>query len=113
MSVTADNRNRLYLAGVGAGNPSGLLGRYAYYDPLTTIKGSGKNGTGGLLIIVSNKLVNAGKINSNGISGESNEAAGGSSGGGSINIFYKENYTNTGVVDATGGLSANAYKRYN
>ncbi|MCI8640345.1 MAG: fibronectin type III domain-containing protein, partial [Clostridia bacterium] len=72
------------LAG-GTGNPGGTP--------------NGKNGTGGLLILYSNKLENNNKINSNGI--DSNQS-GGASGGGSVNIFYNK-LISKGIVEAIGG----------
>ena len=76
----------------GAGNPSG--------------------GTGGLLVIFSDTIVNNGIINSLGSSGATNtsnsygRSSGGSSGGGSVNIFYKQGYTGTGTTSANGGTVA-------
>ncbi|MCI8569780.1 MAG: hypothetical protein HFJ11_07420, partial [Bacilli bacterium] len=63
--------------------------------------GNPPGGTGGLLIIYSNKLENNNKMNSNGV-GIGNSGA---SGGGSINIFYEE-LINEGIVEATGGNSS-------
>ena len=57
----------------GAGNPGG--NSYKNYN--------NHEGTGGLLIINAIKLVNNGKIQSNGVIGGRANAAGGSSGGGS------------------------------
>ncbi|MCI8641224.1 MAG: hypothetical protein HFJ59_05080, partial [Clostridia bacterium] len=62
--------------------------------------GNPPGGTGGLLIIYSNKLDNNNKINSNGV-GIGNSGA---SGGGSVNVFYKE-LINEGTIEATGGNS--------
>ena len=50
----------------------------------------GNNGTGGLLIIYSENVINKYTIASNGSNGGYAETGGGSSGGGSINIFYKD-----------------------
>jgi len=81
-------------AGGGAGNPGGKYsGRNA---------SDGENGTGGLLIIASNNILNKGTIEANGSSGGSALEPGGNSGGGSINIFYNENYTNDGEITANG-----------
>lgn len=81
-------------AGGGAGNPGGKYsGRNA---------SDGENGTGGLLIIASNNILNKGTIEANGASGGSALEPGGNSGGGSINIFYNENYTNDGEITANG-----------
>lgn len=72
-------------------------------------------GTGGLLIIYCNELDNKNNINANGVKarytvvnnwsgwqGYGAQASGGSSGGGSVNIFYNTK-TSTGTVTATGG----------
>ena len=81
-------------AGGGAGNPGGKYsGRNA---------SDGENGTGGLLIIASNNILNKGTIEANGASGGSALEPGGNSGGGSINIFYNENHINDGEITANG-----------
>ena len=61
----------------GAGNPGGSS---------STSSEPGGTGTGGLLIIYADKIINVGTMNSN---GTSSGTTGGSSGGGSINLFYK------------------------
>jgi competence protein ComGC len=90
-----------YPAGGGAGNPGGLgktdSGLNAAYN--------GFAGTGGLLIIYSNDLLNQGTISSNGSIGGSGSSAGGSSGGGSINIFATSSYATTGTISAAGGTA--------
>lgn len=92
-----------YGAGGGAGNPGGIgsLEEKTYTDY------SGKSGTGGLLIIYSNKLINNDRILSNGSTGgyanSRVSASGGSSGGGSINIFTATKIENKGTITATGG----------
>lgn len=84
-------------SGSGAGNPSG---RSQY---------KGKNGTGGLLTIFSN-LINKGIIKTEGASGGvanvNGGCGGGSSGGGSLNIFYKNVYDNEGEISTNGGIAA-------
>lgn len=91
-SIRASNSTNVYSGAGGAGNPGGKGS--AYSVPNSAYDGS--NGTGGLLIIYSNAIINNGKVESNGSKGgkgiESGkgEAAGGSSGAGSINIFYIE-----------------------
>jgi len=69
-------------------------------------------GTGGLLIIYANDLINEGIIESNGVSPAAvNDRAytyGGASGGGSVNIFYKT-LTNNGNVTASGGIGRRGY----
>lgn len=57
----------------------------------------GANGTGGLLTIYAKNVINIGKIASNGTRNTTG-TTGGSSGGGSINIFYSENYESTGTI---------------
>ena len=60
-----------------------------------------KIGTGGLLIIYGNKINNNNLIESNGVSAIYETVTGGSSGGGSINLFYNENYN--------GGIATKGY----
>lgn len=63
-------------------------------------------GSGGLLIMYANNIVNNSKITSNGSSGVNKtvvDSPGGSSGGGSINIFYENEYENNGEITAVGG----------
>lgn len=83
--------------GGGAGNPGGSGNTY------------GSNGTGGLLIIYANELINSNNsiINANGSSGGWTEVCGGSSGGGSVNIFYRQNFENNGSIVANGGTAGN------
>ncbi len=101
-------------AGGGAGNPGGN-GSISCGAPAE----NGQNGTGGLLVIYANTLNNNGTISANGASGGyafssfdpsgplwSIGSSGGSSGGGSINIFYDTSYT-LGDIMANGGISAN------
>ena len=93
-------------AGGGAGNTGGV-GKY-------TAKGakaggnnasySGQNGTGGLLILYADDLYNIGTISSNGSNGGTGRVGGGSSGGGSINIFAN-NVSIYGTRTASGGGS--------
>ena len=70
---------------------------------------NGKNGTGGLLVILGNDIQNSGSIKSNGTGTTAHPkyATGGSSGAGSINIFYNENYSNLGTIEAKGGKAGN------
>ena len=92
------------IAGGGAGNPGGI-GGYNGTGNYTEL--SGGSGTGGLMILYTNKLNNLGNILSNGRSGGNGPAGGGSSGGGSINIFT-QNITDLGRKEARGGEGANA-----
>lgn len=67
-------------------------------------EGKGETGTGGLLVIYANDFNNVGNIYSKGSRGTYlNRVSGGSSGGGSINIFCKEKYIEGGEIQATGG----------
>lgn len=85
-----------YNAGGGAGNLGGVGAGTS-----CCTHSSGANGTGGLLIISANKIINTGVIAATGVSGGyGSGASGGSSGGGSINIFVKEDYSSTGTVSA-------------
>lgn len=88
--------------GGGAGNPGGK----GAYSTVVNYEGTkGGDGTGGLLIIYSTKIINNGDIVSKGSNGgiTSVSAEGGGSGGGSINIFTTL-FENNGVVNADGGL---------
>jgi hypothetical protein len=82
---------------IGAGNPSG--------------------GTGGLLIIIAKSIRNNGSIVSNGTAincatrftaWSSGFNCAGGSGGGSIQMFYKYTYSNTGTITVTPGERAGA-----
>lgn len=84
--------------GGGTGNPGGS----------GTVVGT--NGTGGLLIISADIINNNGEILSNGTSASSAGYCGGSSGGGSINLFYKTDYLNQGTITATGGSNGRGGK---
>ena len=90
----------------GAGSQFGGAG--GIVDDYSENSGTGNpyGGTGGLLLISSKTLFNKGNIVSNGTNrGTSSIYYGGSSGGGSINIFYTEDYTNEGNIEANGGIS--------
>ena len=63
----------------GSGNPGG-----------TGAGTTGANGTGGLLVIYANEYANSGKVTANGTTTNSDAIGGGSSGGGSINIFTNQ-----------------------
>ena len=100
-------------AGGGTGNTGGL-GASNYYSGGTYQCGNyegnkGNDGTGGLLLIYSNKLENNSIISADGIKSSTPDQghfpAGGASGGGSVNIFT-EYMTGEGVVTAKGGASA-------
>ena len=79
----------------GAGNPSG-----PGHDS------AAQQGTGGLLIIYANEFSNSGNIYAKGANGAENNTymscRGGSSGGGSINVFYNT-LVNKGSFSVTGG----------
>jgi len=97
-------------AGGGAGNIGGN-GRYTWSNTgADWADGNGQNGTGGLLIIYTNDLYNSGEITAKGMNGGSGQAIGGSSGGGSINIFaniIKEKGTVSANGGTVGGLGGN------
>lgn len=99
-SGTASN----YSAGGGAGNPGGCS-----YVGKNSSRGRAPTGTGGLLIIYCDTFENNRYIYSCGTSGDrlniidnNYGAPGGASGGGSINIFFKE-ITKKGTISADGG----------
>lgn len=91
------------IVGGGAGNPAGytIVGNNEpSYD--------GNDGTGGLLILYANIIQNNGRIESQGTKAYNNNVnqVGGSSGGGSVNVFYKQDIR-YGDITAKGGESAN------
>lgn len=98
-------------SGKDAGGGAGTIGGYGWEANGSNIYGSqvgdsrkGTNGTGGLLTIYANDMVNSGQLTSAGSRGGQNKIAdhstcGGSSGGGSINVFYKNNIS--GIYNAT------------
>ena len=91
MSAAPDEKQ-----GGGAGNPGGTGARYGT---------AGETGTGGLLILFSKIYNNSGSILSNGSLGGTGDAGrAGSSGGGSINIFYASKL-NEGTIIANGFLN--------
>lgn len=67
------------------------------------------NGTGGLLMIFANKIKNEGNILSNGVGSVYRNETAGSSGGGSINIFYNDSYENSGTILAQKGITPKGY----
>ena len=93
------------LTAAGAGNPGGTGSTYLVQS----------NGTGGLLIIYGDKIVNEGNISANGSNGASvstnynhdNYAGGGASGGGSINMLYNTTCTK-GTITANGGTGGSS-----
>lgn len=87
-------------AGGGAGNSGG---KGAENGLGNSEEGAGENGTGGLLIVYCNNFNNEGTIESNGSKGGIlGYTGGGSSGAGSINIFYNQ-LTSRGILQAIGG----------
>lgn len=87
-------------AGGGAGNSGG---KGAENGLGNKEEGTGENGTGGLLIVYCNTFHNEGTIESNGSKGGIlGFTGGGSSGAGSINIFYNQ-LTSKGILQAIGG----------
>lgn len=96
-------------AGGGAGNPGGNVNTWNK----APMGQKGNDGTGGLLIIYGNNIINNSVISSNGSEGGNSKAGGGSSGGGSVNIFYENDFSNTDSsrITATGGKeSGGSYK---
>ena len=88
----------------GAGNPGGIANSSAGIN--------GENGTGGLLTIYANEYDNRGILSTKGYKGgnHSYNPCGGSSGGGSINIFYI-NKLSDGTINVNGGSSVgSSYK---
>lgn len=68
---------------------------------------SGSSGTGGLLILMVSGNVNignTGSIVSKGSNGGAAGAGGGASGGGSVNLFYGNQYQSLGTLSAAGGV---------
>ena len=99
-----------YGAGGGAGNPGGYgMKSESTYSNSTF---AGENGTGGLLIIYGENINNNNIIKSNGSNGgiatsDDNIASGGSSGAGSINIFYKDTIKGKENIFVRGGKMNN------
>ena len=99
-----------YGAGGGAGNPGGYgMKSESTYSNSTF---AGENGTGGLLIIYGENINNNNIIKSNGSNGgkatsNDNIASGGSSGAGSINIFYKDTIKGKENILVRGGKMNN------
>ena len=94
----------------GAGNPGGfgMKSMTTYFNSIF----SGENGTGGLLIIYGENINNNNIIKSNGSNGgkatsNDNIASGGSSGAGSINIFYKDTIKGKENILVRGGKMNN------
>lgn len=104
----------MYTAGGGVGNPSGndaIPTSGANITVTGNVTSNSPSGTGGLLVIFTSIFENNGVIESNGTGsiypkGYNNgvTCSGGSSGGGSINIF-SNNYRSEGTLTATGGKS--------
>lgn len=90
----------------GSGNPGGQIGSFNEFN-----EQKGYNGTGGLLIIHANSFTNnsSGKVLACGVEGRG--YSGGSSGGGSINIFYRQSVANTGTISAHGGFTKDGASR--
>lgn len=108
----------MLVSGGGAGNCGGLGNNIKSnsLDGSANTEYNGENGTGGLLIIYTQKLDNRGKIEANGCNGGKGKdidhsTSGGSSGGGSINIFYKK-CDEIGKIEAIGGEKIENSTRY-
>lgn len=95
-----------YDATGGAGNPGGDGG--GGWQGRTSRGPAGKNGTGGLIILIvgGNLTIGAtGSIEAKGSTSDNNGAgSAGGSGGGNIVLAYTGAYTNNGTVSAAGGL---------
>lgn len=101
--------------GTGAGNPAGDITSGSYYGNGT----QGEIGTGGTIILfVKGRLTigATGKIESNGANGGNSSDArdnggggGAGSGGGIILLIYNESLTNSGTLEAVGGLGGNGH----
>lgn len=90
--------------GTGAGNPSSN----------TSVASRGENGTGGLLIIYADSLLNNSTISSSGSKGGTGSTGGGGSGGGSINLFYSTSFTKGSIISRGGsaGYYSTSYYDY-
>ena len=87
----------------GAGGGAGPIGGFKAIKSGVSNGDNGDNGTGGLLIIYAKELINKGKIEANGKNGgTATRAPGGSSGGGSINLFYSKSLQQ-GITEVNGG----------
>ena len=98
----------------GNGSPNGGAGGVAGTNG-SAGAGNPSGGTGGLLIIYADEYKNDGKISANGADSEKYGTRGGSSGGGSINIFVNQQFTvdKLGIVpeliyDEVKGYTSNA-----
>ena len=80
--------------GSGAGNPAGLFNNQASYY-------RADNGTGGLLVIYANNFINNNKIEAVGAKGGHVFTAGGSSGSGSVNVFYTGTASGYNTIDVS------------
>lgn len=103
------NSSNVY-GGGGAGNPGGK-GYHSTggWNKIQNNSILGQNGTGGLMIIYSNEIYNAGIIESNGTNSlpitatAAKGSGGGASGGGSINIFVNSKIEGVENIRADGG----------
>ena len=91
-----------------AGSENGGAGGTCRYNAFPGV-GNPSGGTAGLIIIYADDIINNNNITSVGTKPgqyyNDNVNAGGSSGGGSINIFYKNTFQNTKDIIANGGDS--------
>ena len=93
-------------AGGGAGNSGGLGKQNDTGTQYVNSVYSGEDGTGGLLMIFTQVLINKGYIESKGSRGGGGTSGGGGSGGGSINIFCKTYYSDyDSTLSVAGGAS--------
>ena len=96
--------------GGGAGNPGGAGGG----SEGATSANTGKEGTGGLLVLMCSKIIQNGLVASNGSNGGNGNASGGlltgggGSGAGCILLFSKQGITSTGTYEVSGGAGGTA-----
>lgn len=100
--------------GGGGGNPGGLGHLSTTETGVTSEYGQGVSGTGGLLAIYVGgdiHISSSGSIEANAPDNDPEtgtynlQAAGGGSGGGTVNIFYGGTLTNLGSITASGGAA--------
>ena len=97
-----------YYAGGGAGAVSGKNKHYANNSTIQNVNVADSK-SGGLMILYANEYANNGTVTARGLAPYtytgSYSANGGSAGGGTINVFYK-NLINRGTTNITGGPAA-------
>ena len=89
----------IFNASGGSGNGPGI----GYSSGKANSVLNGGTGTGGLLILYANRIINNKEITANGVAIPMSAPAGGPSGGGTINIFYKASFINNDIIQSIGG----------